>query len=105
VRSLPAWPVAMTRATAQTDAVVEDRRTGSTLSAPKTRLGSATNEAMGVVVDRSHLPAAATELEDSVARLCWIASAAHACGDYPRRDDAVDLAAELARGLAEQPVT
>ncbi len=57
---------------------------------------------MGAIVDLTTLPAEACELEDSVALLCWIASAAHACGDYSRRDDAVDLAAELARGLSEQ---
>jgi hypothetical protein len=57
---------------------------------------------MGFMPDQTLLPSEAGELEDSVALLCWIASAAHARGDYPRRDDAVELAAELVRGLADR---
>ncbi len=57
---------------------------------------------MGSMPDLPLRPHEVGELEDSVALLCWIASAAHACGDYPRRDDAVNLAAELAQGLARE---
>jgi len=42
------------------------------------------------------------DLEDSIAALCLIASVAHAVGDGARRDDAVDLAAEMAAGLAPE---
>jgi hypothetical protein len=43
---------------------------------------------------------ARADLEESIATLCVIASIAHVVGDNARREDAVNLAAEMAAGLA-----
>jgi hypothetical protein len=45
---------------------------------------------------KTNLSLTPADLEDTIAALCMIASVAHLLGDQPRRDAAIDLAAEMA---------
>lgn len=69
----------------------------------KNRRRAATKQPMIFSTDLSLFPDGSFDIQGSVALLCWVASAAHAGGDYPRRDDAVDLAAELMLALVDDP--
>jgi hypothetical protein len=70
-------------------------------SATKDRAPSGTDRKMTPASNLELLSYLSWDLEDSIAALCMVASVAHVQGNYGRRDDAVDLAAELARGLVE----